>query len=312
MGFISEFQYPTHWYSKLLAALMALAFFWFVATVAISGFILYRIVSPGPSPTNIDFATFPGHPEDVTYQVRGEGSHDGWFFPGRENAPTIVLCPGYQRNRGEFLTLASALQDHEYNVFLFDFSAPGTGSTRSTLGYRETLELHAAIDALAQRDDVDRTRFGVWGTNVGGYAAMAEAESDPRVAALAVESVYDQPDQELHLLVSRSGLGGMPSIPRFTQWGFNFMARDYRGTLPISAGVERLNGVPKLFIEAADEPDLGETTRDIFTRSPEPREEVLLARGNYAGMLDDDKHAYENRIVSFFLTNLPPASHARH
>jgi pimeloyl-ACP methyl ester carboxylesterase len=312
MGFISEFQYPTRWYTKLLAAVLALVFFWFVATLAISGFILFRIVSPAPSQTNLDFSNFPGHPEDVTYQVRGEGSRDGWFFPGRENAPTIVLCPGYQRNRGELLTLASALQYHEYNVFLFDFSGQGTSPGRTLLGYREAMELHAVIDALAQRNDVDRSRFGLWGTNLGAYAVMSEAESDPRIAAFAVESVYDRPEQDLDLLVSRSGLGTLPLLPRATHWGFDWLARDYRGTLPLSAGLERLDGVPKLFIEAADEPELAASTRDLFDRSPEPRDEAILARGNYAGMLDDDKHSYENRIVSFFLSTLPPASRARH
>jgi len=311
MGFISEFQYPSRWYTKLLAALLALVFFWLVATLAISGFILYRIVSPAPSRTNLDFSNFPGHPEDVTYQVRGEGSRDGWFFPGREDAPTIVLCPGYQRNRGELLTLASALQYHEYNVFLFDFSGQGTSPGRSLLGYQEAMELHAVIDALAQRNDVDRTRFGLWGTNLGAYAALSEAESDPRVAAVAVESAYDRPQQELNLLVSRSGLGAMPLISRATNWGFDWLARDYRGTLPLSAGLERLNGVPKLFIEAADEPELAVSTHDLFTRAPDPREEATLARGNYAGMLDDDKRSYENRILKFFLSTLPPASRPR-
>jgi hypothetical protein len=40
--------------------------------------------------------------------------------------------------------------------------------------------------------------------------------------------------------------------------------------------------------------------------SPPPHELVVLPNGNYAGMLDDDKRNYENRIVSFFLVNLPP------
>jgi pimeloyl-ACP methyl ester carboxylesterase len=312
MGFISEFQCPTRWYSKLLAAVLALAFFWFVATLAISGFILYRIVSPAPSQTNLDFSNFPGHPEDVTYQVRGEGSRDGWFFPGRENAPTIVLCPGYQRNRGELLTLASSLQYHEYNVFLFDFSGQGTSPGHSLLGYQEAMELHAVIDALAQRNDVDRTRFGLWGTNLGAYAAVAEAESDPRIAAFAVESVYDRPEQELDLLVSRSGLAATPLLPRAARWGFDWLARDYRGTPPLSAGLQRLDGEPKLFIEAADEPELAESTHNLFMLSPEPHEEAMLERGNYAGMLDDDKRSYENRILKFFLATLPPASRQHH
>ncbi len=37
-------------------------------------------------------------------------------------AGTIVLLPRIMnRARGELLTLVSALQDHQYNVFVFDF-----------------------------------------------------------------------------------------------------------------------------------------------------------------------------------------------
>jgi hypothetical protein len=35
---------------------------------------------------------------------------------------------------------------------------------------------------------------------------------------------------------------------------------------------------------------------------------VVLQHGNYAGMPDDEKRKYENRVVSFFLVNLPLAS----
>src|SRR6185437_4112097 len=45
--------------------------------------------------------------------------------------------------------------------------------------------------------------------------------------------------------------------------------------------------------------------------SPEPHELVNLPHGNYTGMLDDEKHNYENRIVTFFLTNLPPSGQKR-
>jgi len=32
---------------------------------------------------------------------------------------------------------------------------------------------------------------------------------------------------------------------------------------------------------------------------------VDLPHGNYAGMVDEEKRSYENRIVSFFLVSLP-------
>ena len=235
----------------------------------------------------------------------GEGSRDGWFFPGLRGAPTILLCPGYQTGRGEFLTLATALQDQQFNVFLFDFSAGSTSTKTSTLGYREVLELRAALDAVAQRNDVDPNRFGLWGTDVGAYAAMGEAEGDRRVAAVAVESVYDTPKQELDMLSGHSGLASLPLVLRGTEIGFEWMTRPYRDTPPLSTRLARLAGVPKLFIEAQDAPAFANATRQMFLLSPEPHDDVSLPRGNYAGMMDEEKRGYENRILSFFLLNLP-------
>src|SRR5207302_9975402 len=53
------------------------------------------------------------------------------------------------------------------------------------------------------------------------------------------------------------------------------------------------------------------STSELFRGSPEPREQVLLAHGNYVGMRDDEKRIYENRIASFFLLNLPPSGRPR-
>src|SRR5271157_792264 len=100
MGFLSEFLHPTRWYSKILVLLLILAFFSVMAIGALSGFLLYRVVSPVPSRSQLDFSDFPGHPEEVTYQVPGEGSRTGWFFPGLRQAPTVLLCPGYRPAEG--------------------------------------------------------------------------------------------------------------------------------------------------------------------------------------------------------------------
>jgi len=310
MGFISEFLRPTRWYSKIVVGFLALALFFFLAIATVSGFLLYGIVSPAPSESHLDFSDFPGHPEIVTYQVPGEGSREGWFFPGLRQAPTIVLCPGYQTGRGELLTLATALQDQQFNVFLFDFSA-GSSTLKSTLGYREVLETRAAVDTVAHRNDVDPDRFGLWGTNVGAYAAMGEAEGDRRIGAIAVESLYDRPQQELDLMASHSGLTALPFIKRAIEIGFDWMTRPYRDTPALSARFSRLAGEPKLFIEALDDPYLATETRELYELAPPPSEEATLARGNYVAMLDDDKRSYENRIVSFFLLNLPPTARVR-
>src|SRR5260370_31809464 len=152
MHILFELSYPCKWYTKLLTALLALAFFAVLATTAIAGFLVYRIVKPQRASTEINMASFPGRPEVLTFDVPGGlGQREGWFFPGLRGAPTIVLCHGYESSRGELLTLESALQDHQYNVFIFGFAAHGANEGISTFGYREAEEVRAPVLLLAAR-----------------------------------------------------------------------------------------------------------------------------------------------------------------
>ena len=148
MGIASEIRHPSTWHAQFAVAIVAVALFAFLLTAAVSGFLVYRMVNPVHSRTDVNLQNFPGHPEKLAFTAGGT-QRDGWFFPGRKNAPSVVLCPGYESSRGELLTLASALQDQQYNVLIFDFSAQGNNGGRSTLGFQEVGELKAVMDAVA-------------------------------------------------------------------------------------------------------------------------------------------------------------------
>ncbi|MGB6598227.1 MAG: alpha/beta fold hydrolase [Candidatus Acidiferrum sp.] len=305
MSILYELRYPTKWYAKLLTAFLALVFFAVLATVAIAGFLVYRIVKPQRTGSEIDMNSFPGKPDLVDFTVSGLGDRHGWFFPGLRGAPTIVLCHGYGSSRGELLTLVSALQDHQYNVFVFDFAAHGVNDGITTFGYREADEVRAAVDTVAARSDVDPARFGLWGYNMGAYAALREAENDHRIRAIVLDSVYDLPEQMVKIGVERSGLGGFPLMVRSAELSFTWLNYKYRDDPPLSKKLNNLAGVPKLFIEASDDPELADITRKMFDKAPEPREQEIIAHGNFASMEENDKRDYENRVLSFFLLKLP-------
>jgi len=282
-----------------------------LATTAIAGFLVYRIVKPQRANTEINMASFPGRPEVLDFEVPGGiGKREGWFFPGLRGAPTIILCHGYESSRGELLTLESALQDHQYNVFVFDFAAHGANGGISTLGYREAEEVRGAVDLLAARPDLDPTRFGLWGYNLGAYAALREAENDKRIRALVLDSVYDQPKQMVKVGVERNGLGGFPFMVRAASFSFEYLNYAHRGDPPLSRKLIALAGVPTLYIQALDDPELAETTRQIFLQAPEPRDQAIVPHGNYASFSDDEKRSYENRVVSFFLVRMPATGKA--
>jgi len=209
--------------------------------------------------------------------------------------------------RADVLTLVSALQDHQFNVFVFDFLGHGTSPGITTLGYRETVELESAIQALSTRDDVNPKRFGVWGVNLGGFVALEVAASDPRVAALVADNAWDDPRDMVQIEVKRSGLAVIPFVGRFSDWGFRLMNYRYRSQQPVSLHLAKTQGIPKLFIQSDDRPQLAAETLQIFTRAPQPKQ-LVRDRLSYSEMTEDDRHAYENQIVSFFLQNLPPVS----
>ncbi len=312
MRLFSELRNPTTWTTKILLVVIALVFFAVLATTAIAGFLVYRIVKPQRSSTEISMSSFPGRPENMEFQVPELGKREAWFFPGLRGAATIVLCHGYGSSRGELLTLVSALQDHQYNVFVFDFTAHGAVAGITTLGYREADELRRAVDAVAGRSDVDPSRVGLWGYNLGAYAALREAENDKRVRALIVDSVFDQPEQMVKVGVERNGLGGFPLMIKSAELSFKYLNYTHRQDPPLSNQLLALNGVPTLFIQALDDPELAGITREMFMKAPEPREQAILAHGNYVSMNDDDKRAYENRIVSFFLFHMLPTARRLH
>jgi len=254
---------------------------------------------------HVDVKNLPGHPVVLTFNASGEDPRDGWFFPGLKNAPAIVLCPAYDSSRAELLTLASALQDQQYNVFLFDFSAHGSAAGRSSLGFREVAELRAAIDAVVNRGDVDANHIGLWGVDMGAYVALSEAVGDRRVTAVAVESPYEHPNDMVALDIGRSGLGSLPFITRLSQMIFRWLNPQFRNVPPLKTRVTQLSGVTQLYLESPEDPILAASTSDLFQASAPPHDLVKLEHGNYASMLDDEKRIYENRIVSFFLVKLP-------
>jgi hypothetical protein len=108
--------------------------------------------------------------------------------------------------------------------------------------------------------------------------------------------------------IERTGLDRIPFLEKATLYAFNWLHRHDPPLAPLSAGLVSLTGVYKLFLEPSDNPVLAHSTHEMYLRAPEPKQDVVLGEGNYAGMPDDAKRVYENRIMSFLLVNLPPTS----
>jgi uncharacterized protein len=307
MAVFSELRYPTTRLAKAFSGLLALLLFGLVSVSAVSGFLLNQILRPPRNPATFDLNIMMGHPTTFTFTLADGTTREGWLFPGLRGAPVIVVSHGYLSQRADVLTLVTALQDHQFNVFLFDFIGHGTSGGVTTLGYRETSELHSAVQGLVARGDVDPQHVGLWGVDMGGYATLEVAATDPRIAAFVVDDAYDNPRDMLQIEVKKSGLTALPYVVRLTDFGFRSLNQSYRNEPPVSTQMARTRGIPKLFVQADDRPALADETLRLFVKAPDPKL-LLRERSSYRDMSDDDRKNYESLIVNFFLQNIPPTS----
>ncbi|WP_424888504.1 alpha/beta hydrolase family protein [Streptomyces sp. XH2] len=114
-------------------------------------------------------------------RVSGEGFTG--LLRGPSDAPgTVVVVPGLDSAKEEFLDLVSALLARGLAVFAMD--GPGQGALAATSFLRPDYEqvVGRVIDALGV------PRIGLVGLSLGGYFAARTAALEPRVAAVATVS----------------------------------------------------------------------------------------------------------------------------
>jgi pimeloyl-ACP methyl ester carboxylesterase len=309
MAALPNLHFPNLSVAKLLSSVLAIALFLFVAVAAVSGFLVYQIVRPQRAAASYDLSVMMGHPVTMSFPVAGGGSREGFFFPGLRGAPTIIVCHGYGSQRSDVLTLVSALQDQQFNVFVFDFAGHGNNLPGTTLGYREVAELRAAIQAIATRDDVDPTRFGLYGVDMGGYVVLEVATTDPKVKAFIVDDAYSDPRAFVQSEIKRSGLTVLPMVDKVSDFGFRMVNYPFRSQPPVTGQLPATIGMPKLFFVAEDRQVLATETMNLYNRAPDPKQ-AIRTNAAYSAMSDDSRKNYETQVVGFFLQSLPPTASA--
>ncbi|MEV8452543.1 alpha/beta fold hydrolase [Streptomyces sp. NPDC052095] len=114
-------------------------------------------------------------------RVSGEG-FTGWLRGPADSPGTVVVVPGLDSAKEEFLDLVSALLARGLAVFAMD--GPGQGVLAATTTFVPDYErvVGRVIDALGV------ARIGLVGLSLGGYFAARTAALEPRVAAVATVS----------------------------------------------------------------------------------------------------------------------------
>ncbi|MEU4078861.1 alpha/beta hydrolase [Streptomyces venezuelae] len=129
----------------------------------------------------------------------------GWLRGPADAPGTVIVVPGLDSAKEEFLDLASALLARGLAVFAMD--GPGQGVLRATTTKRA--DYHQVVGRVV--DALGVPRVGVVGLSLGGYYAAETAALEPRVAAVATVSGpfrldwADLPPPVRDILIRRTG-----------------------------------------------------------------------------------------------------------
>ena len=139
----------------------------------------------------------------------------GWLLRGAEGSPAVILLHRYGADRSWLLNLGVKLNETtNYTVLWPDLRGHGLDPTVAwtSFGGTEVEDLGAALDYLRSLKTTQERPLvgpiaGLYGVELGAYAALRVGARDQNVRALVLDSVPDAPKDILNAAVSeRTGL----------------------------------------------------------------------------------------------------------
>lgn len=301
-----------------LVALGGAAFaFWVVNTVAHPPTHAYLVTPAGYeriSPRGLK-ATEETWSNDDGTKARG------WLLRGAEGAPAVVLLHAYGADRSWLFNLAVKINEAtNFTVLCPDLRGhgqnPSIGTT--TFGAREGRDVTASIDFLRalktqqQQRALVGKRFGLYGVELGAYAALrsaARAGDAATINALALDSVPARADDLMRVvMLNRVGFGS-GVLFQIARAGSRLYFLGKYEDAPACESAASLGGRRVLLLSGADAGSLRASTQELTRCFPDAGAVELNADLPVTGLhvssaTGEAGEAYDRLIIDFFQKSL--------
>jgi uncharacterized protein len=272
----------------------------------ILGILVYKISNPGEVPEGLNpsqyFYSLPSL--EVSILSAREPEIAGWWIPGLRDAPGVILAPGYGMNRVDALSLAAALHQDGFNLLVYGQRGSGASSKgASTLGLYEANDMADAIRFMQNRPECNHERLGIWGVDVGAYAALKAAAQFPQVRAIVADSLYESVADFLSYRIAEDfGLDN-----RLVQLGCYQIFRLVHPkafSMSDKLRLQALSDRTLLFIKGENRKGLAPFTTAVYDQIQPQKEMISLKCSRIHLMSGDDLKNYDRQVASFFHLNL--------
>lgn len=187
-----------------------------------------RISRPQRSATPAHYSL----PFETIYLTNRSGDRlEGWYVPGKDDGPIVLMYHGYAVSKSTLLTAARAVNQLRYATLLVDFyGSGGSSGSGTTIGVKESEDVAASVEFAKSR--WPQRRIVLYGISMGGAALLrAMAVGGVKADGVIIEAVFDS---LLNTAKNRFRSMGLPPSP-FTElllfWGsvqqeFNYFSHN--------------------------------------------------------------------------------------
>jgi uncharacterized protein len=251
-----------------------------------------------------------GAAEEVDLTARDGIRLHSWLFRSPTATASVIVLHGHGGNKHTTLPLAQMLYP-AYHVLLLDHRGHGESEgLRTTIGYEERLDVHAAVDVLMGRG---LGPVGIFGMSMGGATAILAAAEDKRISVVVADSPYAR----LRWAVQQSAnLRGYPAFltPAMAYLGCLTTALHLRYRMaafdPVEV-IERIAPRPLLLTHGTEDEIIPvASAHALYARAAEPKELWLQDGLMHCRAFEEAYEPFRERVRGFFDRWLLPLAQA--
>jgi pimeloyl-ACP methyl ester carboxylesterase len=253
---------------------------------------------------------------DESWTNRDGTTARGWLLKGAEGAPAVVFLHRYGGDRSLLLNLGMKVNEAtNYTILWPDLRghAMNPSVQWTSFGSKETDDLLAALDFVrglkVDGRKLTGDQVGVYGVELGAYAALRAATTDSSIQALALDSVPRDQDDLVegvvrgHVRISTSLL----VVPaRMATRLYFFKQYDNKSSCEMAGalGARRV-----LLLAGEDDGYLRESTKSLipcFTNPAnlEAKTDLRLSGFTLPSATGEQGEGYDRPVIDFFIKNL--------
>ncbi len=303
--------------TRVIKAFLPIVLVILLVFIAITVWIVNGITQPPRAPYVVTPQTFSRvtgpllKATDVTWSNHDGTQARGWLLRGAEGSPSVILLHRYGADRSWLLNLAVKLNETTNLTVLWpDLRGHGENPpvNRSVLGAVDGDDVTAAIDYLhtlkttAGKPQVTGP-VGLYGVELGAYAALDAAKRYPEVRALALDSVPASPDDVVR--TATNGHAGMNNglLQKVAAWGLKIYSfGKYQSTSSCDLA-HSLRNTRVLLLTGVEGDSWRTSTLDLgkcFNGLVDVKKDLPVTGVSLPSATGEQEEAYDRPVIEFF------------